>query len=96
MKIDVDKTDIDEDGDNLEVDFLKGDQSWERETHLEFENLKKGEYYVYVELDWDAKVHDTNFTVTCYGKSNSAFVRDEKALFSKQDVLGNAFRSKAY
>lgn len=35
MKIDTDKTDVDEDGDNLEVDYIKGDQSWDRDTHLE-------------------------------------------------------------
>ena len=87
MKIDIDKTDVDEDGDNLEVDYIKGDQSWDRDTHLECPMLKKGEYYVYVELDWNKNTEDTKFCATCYGASNSAFVRDEKALFTKEMVL---------
>ena len=84
MKIDLEKTDVDEDGDNLEVDYCQGAQSWDRETHLEFENLKQGEYYVYVELDWVPTTVDTDFVVTCYGASNTTFVRDEKALFTKE------------
>jgi len=58
--------------------------------------LKKGEYYVYVELDWNKNTEDTKFCVTCYGASNSAFVRDEKDLYTKEMVLQNAFRSKAF
>lgn len=39
MKIDLEKTDLDEDGDNLEVLYINGDASWDRETHLEFAHL---------------------------------------------------------
>jgi hypothetical protein len=53
MKIDVEKTDVDEDGDNLEVEYIAGTQSWDRETHIEIDNMKKGEYYVFVEMDWN-------------------------------------------
>jgi len=48
MKIDIDKTHVDEDGDNLEVDYIASTQGWDRDTHIEIENLKKGEYYVFV------------------------------------------------
>lgn len=96
MKIDTSKTDVDEDGDNLEVEYIQGNAGWDRETHLEFPDLKKGEYYVYVELDWNANTSETNFCVTCYGASKSTFTRDEKALYSKEMVLQNAFRSKAF
>jgi len=96
MKIDLEKSDIDEDGDNLEVDYLRGTQSWDRDTHLEFPDLKKGEYYIYVELDWHKNTTETSFCVTCYGQSNTTFLRDEKALFSKEMILANAFRSKAF
>lgn len=87
MKIDLDKTDIDEDGDNLEVEYIAGMQSWDRETHIENENLTKGEYYVFVQMDWNANTDETNFVVTCYGSSNSTFLRDEKALYTKEQVL---------
>jgi hypothetical protein len=83
MKIDLEKTDADEDGDNLEVEYIQGAQSWDRETHIENEHLAKGEYYVFVEMDWNANTDDTNFVVTCYGFSDSTFLRDEKSLFTK-------------
>jgi len=96
MKIDTEKTDVDEDGDNLEVDYIKGDSSWDRDTHLECPMLRKGEYYVYVELDWTEKSVENSFTVTCYGASKSTFLRDEKALYSQEMVLQNAYRSMAF
>jgi len=96
MKIDTEKTDVDEDGDNLEVDYMAGGAGDDRETHLEFPNLQKGEYYVYVELDWHANTTETSFCVTCYGAAESTFTRDEKALYTKEMVLQNAFRSKAF
>lgn len=58
--------------------------------------LQKGEYYVYVELDWTESSIENNFAVTCYGASNSTFLRDEKMLFTKQMVLQNAYRSMAF
>ena len=87
VKIDVEKTDADNDGDNLEIDYIKGDASWNRDTHLEISNLKKGEYYVYVEMDWDKNTNDIDFTVTCYGSSKSNFTRDEKSSYKKELVL---------
>lgn len=67
MKIDLDKTDYFDDGDNLDVIYIKGDMSFERDTNVEIGYLMRGEYYVYVELDWNEKVQDTNFCVSCYG-----------------------------
>lgn len=58
--------------------------------------LRRGEYYVYVEIDWAETTSENQFAVTCYGSSNSAFLRDEKILFSKEMVLQNAYRSMAF
>jgi hypothetical protein len=96
IQIDVEKSDVDEDGDNLEVEYIKGDAGWNRDTHLECENLKKGEYYVYVELDWTEGSIENSFAVTCYGSSNSTFLRDEKMLYTKEMVLENSYRSMAF
>lgn len=95
MQIDLEKTDIDDDGDNLEVQYILGDASWDRDTHLECQMLRRGEYYVYVELDWTEKSVENSFVVTCYGASRSTFLRDEKMLFTKEQVLENAYRSMA-
>jgi len=58
--------------------------------------LRRGEYYVYVELDWSESSHENQFAVTCYGVSNSTFLRDEKILFQKEMVLSNVYRSMAF
>ena len=96
LKIDTDKTDIDNDGDNLEIDYVAGTQSWDRDTHIEVDDLEKGEYYVYVELDWNENTTETNFVATCYGCSKSVYTRNEKALYPKELVLQNAMRCKAF
>lgn len=56
MKIDLDKTDIFDDGDNLDVIYVKGDQGMDRDTNIEIGFLMRGEYYVYVEFDWNDTV----------------------------------------
>ena len=60
---------MDKDGDNLEIEYIAGTQSWDRDTHIECEFLPKGEYYVFVEMDWHSSTSDFSFVVTCYGKS---------------------------
>ena len=49
--------------------------------------MKKGEYYVYVEIDWNKNTTDTNFVVTCYGSSKSKFSKDEKSFYTKEFIL---------
>jgi len=60
-----------------------------------FDSLPKGEYLVYVEMDWNEATEDTDFCVTCYGASKSFYLRDEKSLFEKNDVLRKVYASKA-
>jgi len=89
---------IEEDADSLEklkVKYMKGGSGWERESHLMFDNLPKGEYFLYVEMDWNEATEDTDFCVTCYGASRSFYLRDEKSLFDKGDLLRKVYASKA-
>ena len=44
--------------DNLKVKYLKGGSGWDRETHTMFESLPKGNYFVYVEMDWNESTED--------------------------------------
>lgn len=67
--------------DDLEIKYLKGSSGYDRETHNQFDNLEKGEYFVYVEMDWNETTEDLEFCVTCYGASKTFFLRDEKSLF---------------
>ena len=79
----------------LEIKYLLGTASWDRETHHIFPHLTKGEYYVYIEMDWNETTEDTDMCVTCYGASKSFFLRDEKNLFNKADFLRKGYQSKA-
>ena len=80
--------------DKLQLCYLNGNRSWDRETHVHFENLKAGEYYVYIEMDWNETTEDLDFCATCYGASKSYFLRDEKQLFDKNSYLRSLFASR--
>ena len=55
MKIDTDLTDADEDGDKLEDSYIGVATSpYDRDMHVEVENMEPGEYYVFAELDWQS------------------------------------------
>jgi len=79
----------------LELKYIIGAQGWERESHAMIENLEKGDYFVYVEMDWNTNTEDHEVCVTCYGASRTFFMRDEKSLFDKNDLLRKAFASKS-
>lgn len=91
MKIEKDSDNI---GD-LQVKYIQGGSGWERESHLMFDNLSKGEYFVFVEIDWNESTEDTDFCVTCYGASRTFYLRDEKSLYEKGELLKKAYTSKA-
>ena len=91
LKIEKDSDDIKD----LELTYVKGVSGWERDNHAEFENLPKGEYFIFVEMDWAEKTEDTEFCITCYGYSKTFFLRDEKSLFDKVALLKLAYASKA-
>ena len=89
---------IEEDSDNIEglnIRYMQGAQGWDRESHAHFAHLPRGEYFVYVELDWNDSTQDTEFCVTCYGASRTFFLRDEKSLFEQTKLLEKAYASKA-
>ena len=91
LKVEKDANTLEE----LEVKYIKGVQGWDRESHAEIQNLEKGEYLVFVEMDWNENTEDHEFCVTCYGSSRTFFLRDEKTLFDKQDLLRKAMVSKS-
>lgn len=91
LKIEKDADTIEE----LEVTYVSGISGWDRDTHAAFENLVRGEYFIFVEMDWAEKTEDTEFCLTCYGFSKTFFLRDEKSLFEKTAFLRKAYASKA-
>ena len=42
---------------------------------------------MFVEFDWPDNVQHTEFSVSCYGESQSIFLRDEKSLYDKVDLV---------
>ena len=91
MKIEEDSESLD----GLSVKYMKGVSGWDRESHAQFDHLPKGEYFVYCEIDWDENTEDTEFCVTCYGAGRSFYLRDEKSLFDKTQLLMKVYASKA-
>lgn len=55
----------------------------------------RGEYFIFVEMDWAEKTEDTEFCITSYGFSKTFFLRDEKSLFDKYGLLRKVYATKA-
>ena len=60
-----------------ELKFIEGTKGFqERDTYIELKKLKKGKYYVFVEIDWDSWTQHKkyrNFTLNCYGAGETQF-----------------------
>ena len=67
--------------------YKNGKMGQDRETWEEYENLEAGEYYMFVEFDWPDNAEHTEFCVSCYGEATTYFLRDERSLFRKDDVV---------
>ena len=91
LKIEEDSDNLD----NLKLKYIKGCSGWDREVHLNIENLAKGDYYVYAEVDWNEGTEEPDFCVTSYGASKTFFLRDENSLFEKEKFLMKVYQSKA-
>ena len=75
--------------------FMKGDKGFRlRDNHMEFKNLEKGDYAVYVEVDWEEDTKDRVFCITSYGKSKVSFGECNSST-PKEDILRPIFKSKA-
>jgi len=75
------------DTDSKHLVYKNGKMGQDRDTWEEYEHLEAGEYYMYVELDWPDTVHHTDFSVSCYGECTSTFLRNEKKLYNKDDLI---------
>jgi len=56
---------------------MGGAQGFNRDTWKEFLNLKKGEYYIFIEMDWEKNHGVFEMTLSAYGASQVYFLRDE-------------------
>lgn len=47
-----------------------------RDTYLECDNLEEGEYFLYIEIDWqtESAAANHNFCITSYGVSKLTFL----------------------
>lgn len=50
---------------------------------------------MFVEFDWPANSEHTDFCVSSYGESTIFFLRDEKSLFDKTEVVTQLMASCA-
>eukprot|EP00347_Sterkiella_histriomuscorum_P017724 403348238 len=84
---------ISEEEGKLELEYMGGSMGQSRDNWKEYQKLKKGEYYVYAEIDWIDKVDITEFTLSAYGTGQAYFIRDDKMLYKKQDILAQIYLS---
>lgn len=77
----------DPDAEEKKLIYCNGKQGMDRDIWEEYEDLSPGEYYMFVEFDWPDNVQHTEFSVSCYGKSKAIFLRDEKSLYNKDDLI---------
>lgn len=75
--------------------YVSGCTGKGRDLDLEVEQLSAGQYCLFVELDWEDNVREqVQFVVSAYGLSEARFVQIETDIVREQ-VLNNAFKSKA-
>lgn len=66
---------------NPELVYVGGKMDKCRDVWAEFPNLKPGQYFVYVQLDWpESQIHQ-QFSVSSYGSGACYFLRDEAASY---------------
>lgn len=83
------------DEDVKRLTYKNGKMGMDRDIWENYDNLEAGEYYMYVEFDWPDNVQHTEFSVSCYGAAQSFFLRDEKALYNKEELLTQLMASCA-
>ena len=85
------------------VTFLKGTKGYqERDTYIEFDNLNRGTYYAYVEMEWHDSVtyEQRQFNITNYGQGKTIFKGDQDTFKytngtdQYEQILFQAFHSK--
>lgn len=83
------------DEEKKKLTYKNGKMGWMRDTWEEYDPLAPGEYYMYVEFDWPEKSEHNEFCVGCYGKNKSYFLRDEAALYNREELLTQLMASCA-
>lgn len=80
------------------VTFIKGTKGYQdRDTYIEVEDLEKGTYYLFVEMEWNdvTPSAEKSFNVTDYGPGKTSFLADESANYTLKKVLTEVYLSKA-
>ena len=68
----------------IDATYIGAKMGVERDLNIEInETLSPGEYYVFIEIDWNELTVDPNFVLNYYGTSKVTFLKDEKDLYSK-------------
>ncbi len=83
------------DDDEAEYEYMGGVQKAERDVWKQFEDLPAGDYFVYVEIDWNGTYEMTDFCVSSYAEHQIYFVRDEKLDHGQLNLLTKAYASCA-
>lgn len=67
---------LSENDDDLELEYIGGTSGTNRDVWKEFKTLEKGDYFVFVEVDWIDGVDVSNYVLSSYGSCSAFFIRD--------------------
>jgi len=75
--------------------YIRGYQGYsERDSYIEFENLEKGDYCMFIEVDWEPETKERVFCATSYGASKVEF-GDCHSEAPREQILADIFKAKA-
>jgi len=68
----------------IDATYIGAKMGEERDLNIEIdEPLAPGDYFVFVEIDWNDLTVDLNFVLNYYGTAKVTFKKDEKDTYSK-------------
>jgi len=79
--------------DNTYTYVQSGSQAslYDRDTTMTFDNMKPGDYYMYVEFDWSCD--HRNFVVSSYGLEAVNFIRNEASQHTLESLIPSVMKS---
>jgi len=78
------------------MEYIKSETSFAcRDNYIQLKAPKTGEYYLFVEFMWQQPDTVNHFTVSCYGDTDCWFVKDERDLFDKSDIVSRFCKAHA-
>jgi len=74
---------------------MGGTMGVQRDIWKMYDNLEKGEYYIFAEVDWIDQVDLNDYALSVYGVEHAYLIRDDKNMFKRSEILQQTLTSCA-